>query len=531
VILDLARCMAPELVLITGATVVLLTGALAGEAGRTAGRRLALATTAAALALVLMDGPPGAPRTLPEIQVTGLSWCVRLIGLSVGLLIVLVNGYGPAPQERCERLAMILYSLSGLLLTALADDLVLLFLAIELVSVPAYVLVAISRGDIRAQEAGVKYFFLGALSAALMAYGFSFLYGAAGTTVLSAMSLRTDAPAVRIGLLLAFAGAAFKMAAVPFHLYVADVYEGASAAVAGMLGFLPKLAGLVAGIRLLMLVAGEGSDAGWVPPWPVFAMLWAVAAATMTLGNVLGLMESNVKRILAWSGVAHAGTMLVALLVGPQAEGGPLRDGLWALMFYVTVYGAANLGVFAVLELLESGGRSAETLEDLAGLSRRHPRAGLALVVCVFSLMGMPPTAGFVGKLWVLGTAFSVPQAHPHRTAMLVLGVIGVINTAVAAAYYLRIIAACCLPPERAPLTLRPGTPAVRLGLAGCCVLAVLPGLWPQGLLRWTRPDPLHAGRAGQAEIASPGVAPPPGSGPAPQQLQPLSVPGRRLAS
>ncbi len=493
-ILDLARCMAPELVLITGATFVLLAGALAGDAGRSLGRRLALATTAVALALVLTAGPPETPRNLLEIQASGLSGCVRLIGLSVGLLILLVNGYGPTPEERCERLAMILYSLAGLLLTALADDLVLLFLAIELVSVPAYVLVAISRGDIRAQEAGVKYFFLGALSAALMAYGFSFLYGATGTTVLSAISLRPEATGVRIGLLLAFAGVAFKMAAVPFHLYVADVYEGASAAVAGMLGFLPKLAGLVAGIRLLMLLPGEGSGAVWVPPLPVFAMLWAVAAATMTIGNVLGLLEGNVKRILAWSGVAHAGTMLVALLVGPQTEGGPMRDGSWALMFYATVYGAANLGAFGVLELLEAGGRPAETLEDLAGLTRRHPWAGLALVVCVFSLMGMPPTAGFVGKLWVLAAAFSVGDGHPQRTAMLVLGVIAAINAAVAAAYYLRIVAACCLPPERAPLTLRSGTPGLRLGLVACGLLAVLPGLWPAGLLPWTRPDPLPGG-------------------------------------
>jgi len=415
--------LAPELILVIGACAVLFSGAARKQSWRSVTGLLAVMVVLIALAAAWFAGAPANPIAVGGLLFTSLSWYIRLIALGVGLFVVLVHWHLPAEQERGETFSMILFSLLGILLTGLADDLIVLFLAVELVSVPTYVLVSIGRGDIRAQEAGVKYFFLGALSAGAMAYGFSFLYGAYGTTVLSQMHMQENLGAyLPLGLILAFAGVAFKVAAVPFHVYVADVYQGAASPVTGLLGYFPKLAGFVALIKLLMILPEGGvSAAGWDLPRLAFVFLWIVAAATMTFGNVLGLMQRNVKRMLAYSSIAHSGYMLLALLVGPVDEGGPLRDGLSAMLFYIVVYGFMNLGVFAVLSLLQVRGRSVEELSDLTGVGRRQPLLGLGLAICVFSLIGLPPTAGFMGKVYIFSAAFSVGAEHLYRDDIILL--------------------------------------------------------------------------------------------------------------
>ncbi len=479
----LASMLAPELCLMVGATLVLLVGMARGEPMRGLSRVLAIATVFAALA-VCATSSERATQAM-GVHVTQLTWYVRLIALSIGLVVVLVHWNLPAGDDRGDLFAMILFSLSGILLTSLADDLILLFLAIELVSVPTYVLVSVGRSDIRSQEAGVKYFFLGALSAALLVYGFSFLYGATGTTTLSTMSLSPTSGFATLGLLLAFAGVAFKIAAVPFHVYAADVYQGAASPVTGLLGFFPKLAGFVALIKLLTVVEpASPTAAGWGMMPAAFFFLWIVSAATMTIGNVLGLMQSNVKRMLAYSSIAHSGYMLIGLLAGPSTIGGPLRNGVSAMLFYIVAYGVMNLGAFAVLALLENRGRAAEELEDLHGLGKRQPLAALALAICVFSLMGMPPTAGFLGKVYLFSSALSAGREHPHQTALIVLAVIGVINAAIAAAYYLRIIAACYLGEPESDVRLARARSGVQMGLVACCVAVMLIGLWPRELIR-----------------------------------------------
>jgi NADH-quinone oxidoreductase subunit N len=269
-------------------------------------------------------------------------------------------------------------------------------------------------------------------------------------------------PLALIGFLLFFAGLAFKIAAVPFHVYAADVYEGAAAPITGMLGFVPKLAGFVALIKIL--AAFE-----WNLPQPVAWAIWIVAAATMTTGNTLALLQKNVKRMLAYSSIAHTGYMLVAVLAGPASGSGPLRDGIAAMLFYIVVYGTMNLGAFAMLAGFRRGDTEVETLEELAGISRRAPGAALAFAVCVFSLMGIPPTAGFLGKVYIFSSALSLSAAHPMRDAMIVLVVIGVINTAIGAAYYLRIVATAYLGAESAEIAPSGGTP-VRWGLALCSI-------------------------------------------------------------
>lgn len=474
--------MLPELILIGGACLVLLVGVPRRGRGSALVLPLALGVLLAACLAFCLGNRPVGVSPFPGLLLSPLSHFVRGAALLVGVLILLVNWHQPERTERGDYSGMILFSLSGVLLTACANDLLVLFLALELVSIPTYVLVALSRTDDRAPEGSLKYFFLGSLAAAILAYGFSFLYGVVGSTVLAA----SQGPSLHdlatlngsiggialIGLVLAFGALFFKIAAVPFHAYAPDVYEGAASPITGLLGFLPKLAGFVALIKI-------SAALDWHLPDSLAWMLWLVAAASMTVGNVLALLQTNVKRILAYSSIAHTGYMLIGLLVGPAIAEGPFKDGVAALLFYIVVYGVMNLGAFAVLAALEVEGRSAETLEGISGLNRRHPWLACVLALSVFSLMGFPPTAGFIGKLFLFTGAFSTEAGHPFRGPLIVLTVIAVVNTAISAAYYLRIAAACYLGESKK--VVRPtGGLLLRFGIAACSLsivaLFLIPG-------------------------------------------------------
>jgi NADH-quinone oxidoreductase subunit N len=269
-----------------------------------------------------------------------------------------------------------------------------------------------------------------------------------------------------IGLLFVVAGLAFKIAAVPFHVYAPDVYEGAASPITGMLGFVPKLAGFVALIKLFGAM-------NWDLPSALNWLVWIMAAATMTVGNVLALLQTNVKRMLAYSSIAHTGYMLIALLAGPVAGAGPMKDGAAALLFYMAVYGVMNLGAFALLSAYRVNDEPAETLDDISGLASRAPMLALAFVVCVFSLMGFPPTAGFLGKLYVFSSALSLPDGHPFHGPMVALVIIGVLNSAIAAAYYLRIAAAVYMGSPIGEGRRSPGV-AARWGLAVCSLAMIV---------------------------------------------------------
>lgn len=480
--------LAPETVLLLGAVVALLSGIARAASVRELTRWIGLGTVLAALAIFGLGRIPDVAEMLPGVRVSLLAWYVRLIALSVGALVMLINLHVPPRPDRAEYYAMILCSLAGVMLTAAADDFVTLFLAIELVSVPTYALVAAGSADVRAQEAGLKYFFLGALAAAVLAYGFSFLYGAGGTMQLSALSgsLVVEGYGL-VGLMLVIGGLAYKIAAVPYHVYAPDVYQGAASPITGLLGFFPKAAGFVALIRILALTTPFESGAEWpslwVPPAKLFWLLWMMAAAAMTVGNCLALMQTNVKRILAYSSIAHTGYMLIGVLVGPAATGGAIRDGWAAVMLYIFAYGVMNLGAFGVLAYLRMHERPVEELNDLSGIARLHPTAALAMAFCVFSLMGMPPTIGFFGKVCLFSGALSIPDGHPHQLAMTVLAVVGVVNSAIAAAYYLRIIGTCYL---RDPKEITTGVAdrPLRLGLALCSAFVLLVGMWPRDVFR-----------------------------------------------
>lgn len=482
--------LAPELVLLAGAMVALVVGVVrSGTTSSWAAPVTFLAVVCAFILSVRQGVPQADYLSAIGLWTTPLTFYTRCVALGVGALIVLANWHQPLARERGEYMAMIPLSLLGVLLTASANDLLVLFFAIELVSVPTYVLIALSREDRRSAEATVKYFFLGALSAALIAYGFSFLYGATGTTALYSLAdgvfvshlppSSALGPLGLIGLLLAFSGLLFKIAAVPFHAYAADVYEGAASPVTGLLGFVPKIAGFVALIKIF-------GATGWDLPSSLMWLVWLVAAATMTVGNTLALLQKNAKRILAYSSIAHTGYMLIGLLVGPMAGNGPLRDGVAALLFYMAVYGVMNLGAFAFLGSFKVGGRDVETLDDLGGMASRAPAAALGLAVCVFSLMGFPPTAGLMGKVYLFSGAFSIGVGHPFHGPLIALAIIAVLNTAVGAAYYLRIVSAAYVARSVGEPRAVGGLP-IRLGLAVCAVSMLVLFAWPWGLARPAR--------------------------------------------
>ncbi len=345
-------------------------------------------------------------------------------------------------SNRGEFYAFFMFSLTGLMLTASADDLIWLFLALELTSLPTYIMVAISTERKKSLEAAVKYFFLGALGAAIFLYGFALIYGATGSTNLSeiAATFATDGISSlgMIGLLIAIIGISFKIAAVPMHFYTPDVYQGAASPVAAMLAFVPKTAGFLALMFILGTVGwndGTASGGGHLPV-AIEATLWIMAALTMTVGNVLALLQTSIKRILAYSSIAHSGYMLVGLIAGPGIIGGPFyQNGLAAVLFYLLTYGVMTVGVFAVLASLEHrNGDEADEMDDIRGLCKSHPVLGWTFIICTFSMLGFPPLIGFLGKVGLFTSGIAAGQ----YALIVILG----INSAIAACYYLRMIAA-----------------------------------------------------------------------------------------
>ena len=341
--------------------------------------------------------------------------------------------FDPVRVIQGEFYAFLLLSLCGGMLLCHATDLVWLFLAFELCSLPTYVLVAIGRGADRSMEAAIKYFFLGAMSTATMLLGFAFLYGATGTLELNAMreafQLQAQTGGIGsvaiVGMLLALIGICFKLAAVPMHFYAPDVYEGAASPVAAMISFVPKVQGFVTLIVLLGTIGWSASGESALPS-VVAAVLWMIAVLTMTLGNIGALLQRSAKRMLAYSSIANSGYMLVGVLAGPKI-------GVDATLLYLLTYGVANLATFGSLAAIERNGNEVDSLDDLAGLRVRAPMVAVALAIGALSLTGIPPLLGFWGKLELL-----VASAESHQRALLV---IMALNSGIAAFYYLRLVA------------------------------------------------------------------------------------------
>ena len=344
----------------------------------------------------------------------------------------------------------------------------------------------------------MKYFMLSVLSSAVLLFGFSYLYGLTGSlnltvitqTLTAAAKAGTVSPMAVVAMVLVIAGLGFRLAAVPFHFYAPDVYEGAPTGVVGQLAFIPKVAGFVALGRLLGLFDAPAAELPFDTARTLIPLtLWVIAAVTMCLGNLMALLQDNLKRLLAYSGIAHGGYMLIGILVAcsvPDAKaelsGGTVNTGMDSLLFYLVAYGLMTVGAVAVLSHLSFGDKAVETVDDLAGLGRTHPVAAAALAVCFFSLIGLPLTAGFYGKFKLFFDAFSAPTATPMKNLYRAIVLLGAVNAAVAAVYYLRVIGVLYL---RSPL--KPGEPArgypALLAGVTCAAATLALGVFPQPLM------------------------------------------------
>jgi len=355
-----------------------------------------------------------------------------VVCVMTALVLLLSAGYVRRRGiEAGEYYILILFAAVGMMLMASALDLLVVFLGLELMSLSLYVLAGFFRTRVEGNESALKYFLLGAFASGFFVYGMALLYGATGTTSLERLAAHLRAPTpvadllVLAGLGLLLVGFGFKMSAVPFHQWAPDVYEGAPTAVAALIATGSKAAAVAALVRVL--VAMRVLEPNWV------TLFWLLAALTMTVGNVIALAQGNLKRMLAYSSVAHVGYMLVGLTVGSGA-------GATAVLYYLVVYSFATIGAFGVILLLERAdappeGRGRPEAVDLAaygGLATRHPGLALTLAVFMLSLIGMPPTAGFLGKFYLFSAAV--------QGGFVWLAVIAVLNSVVAAYYYLRLI-------------------------------------------------------------------------------------------
>ncbi|MFT3683774.1 MAG: NADH-quinone oxidoreductase subunit N [Phycisphaerales bacterium] len=388
------------------------------------------------------------------------------------------TAFDPARTIRAEFWAFFLFSITGLMLTAGSDNLIWLFLALELTSLPTYVMVAVSTARERSMESGVKYFFLGAMGAAVFLFGFAFIYGGTGTTSLAGVTeaLRAQQSAGGIngvalaGLILTVLGLCFKIAAVPMHAYVADVYQGAHSSVSAMLAFVPKAAGFFA-LILILACPGWGNDGLGMLPGPLSGLLAVIAALTMTAGNILALLQTSVKRMLAYSSIAHSGYMLVGLVAGPGSTRSSLTtNGIAAILFYLVVYGVTSVGTFAVLAALERRAPDGhldepDSFDDLRGLRSSHPTLAWVLALSALGLMGFPPLVGFFAKL----PFFTAGWSSNHGTLVLILA----INSAVGAVYYLRLVYLALIASSDSPSPFV-SSPFKSRALAGCLAAAAL---------------------------------------------------------
>jgi NADH-quinone oxidoreductase subunit N len=552
--LDTFALLAPEIALVAAALVAFLGAAFLGLRS---GWLVALAGIAVAMSLAGGQPAGGAVVTTGGVRIDGFSMFVRWSVLGLGGLLALVQagdlftaavsrGPGLRRGGTCEEAGTFLVLLAGLSLVGVAGDLVLLLIGLELVSIPTYVLLALKRTDARGQEASLKYFFLSLVASAFFLYSAVCLYGLGGSTDLAAIGarLRSTDPNVSgmatvllpAALGMAIVGAAFRLAAVPMHFYAPDVYEGTSPGNAAVLSTLPKLAGLVVLARILGLAIAPDAAAAPAGPaakfhldlfWQIAAVL---AAVTMTVGNVMALVQQNLRRLLACSSIAHAGYLLVGVAVAAAAAATqtarPLGDaagietrwvfglgGMTAAAFYLVTYALATIGVFGALAYLghrwpewtsTSGPRPPReeitTVADLDGLSGTNPVAAFAIALFLLSLAGIPPLPGFWGKLSLAAAALEVDWNDPvalgsRRWWFVGLAVVLVLNAAIAAGYYLRIISAMYFRTTKRGVQADGGL-AAGIAMLACTALVLIATLQPQGLF-------LAASRAGASLIGT----------------------------
>jgi len=358
---------------------------------------------------------------------------LALLGLAVPTLAV--SSRGRFTRHAGEYAALVLFAVLGMMLLVSSENLLTVFLSLEMTSLCLYVLTAFNQREARSTEAALKYFLFGGISAAVALFGFSLLYGLTGTLQFQAMGTAVSAhaadPLLWVALTAVVGGFGFKIAAVPFHLWAPDAYQGAPTPSAALIATGSKVASFFILAKLLWLgLAGAEGSAAWGDTTSGWALLLALlAVASMVLGNLVAIVQRNVKRLLAYSAIAHAGYMLLALLAGG-------REGMTSLVYYVVVYGAATLGAFTVVAAVEESGED-DSFQAMAGLSRREPVLALCLMLFLLSLAGIPPLAGFFGKFYIFVAA---AQGGPAELSLLWLVIIAIAASVVSLYYYLMVL-------------------------------------------------------------------------------------------
>ena len=393
---------------------------------------------------------------------------VFFIACGLGILVS-INYLKSQNIHRGEYYSLMLFATSGMMLMASAADLITLYLGLELMAMSIYILAGFMRHDNRSNEAAIKYLLLGAFSSGIMLYGMSLLYGITGTTNLSEILafLRTadlNNPVIYLAMIMLIVSFGFKVAAVPFHMWVPDVYEGAPTPVTAFMSAGPKVAGFAVLLRVFLYSLEPLHTHST-------AIISGLALLTMAVGNIMALSQTNIKRMLAYSSIAHAGYALVGL-----AAGGP--EGAASVMLYVCIYALMNMGAFGVVIMLRKAGERGEEIADFAGLGKTNKTAAFLMLIFMFSLTGIPPTAGFIGKFYIFKSAV--------QSGLVWLAVAGVIFSSISAYFYLRVIMVMYMkePKESIELTT---SPSLALALAISVTAVIYIGVLPSELLDYAR--------------------------------------------
>ncbi|SUS05023.1 NADH-quinone oxidoreductase subunit N [uncultured Defluviicoccus sp.] len=424
----------PEILLAVAAMGLLMLGAFSRDGGEAAALRvsrqvamLGLVALGVTLAAVLMVAKPSAAVTFEGMFILDDFAIFMKLFVLVGAALSLFMAQSYLELHRIARFeftVLLLLATLGMLLMVSANDFLGLYLGLEMQSLALYVIAAFHRDDVRSNEAGLKYFVLGALASGLLLYGTSLIYGYTGTTSFAAIAdtLHGDGalpPAgVIVGLVFVMAGLAFKISAVPFHMWTPDVYEGAPTPVTAFFSVTPKLAAI--GLLLRVMLEPFGSLFG---QWQQIVIF--ISVASMVLGAFAAISQTNIKRLMAYSSIGHVGYALIGLAVGT-------REGVTAVLIYMVIYIVMNLGAFACILCMRRRGQMLVNISDLAGLSKTSPAIALGLAIFMFSMVGIPPLAGFFGKLYIFLAAI--------KGGLFTLAIIGVLSSVVAAYYYLRIV-------------------------------------------------------------------------------------------
>lgn len=451
----------PELVLsIFGIIIMLVDPVLPPKSDKKMLGMIALVGVLAGLAATFIQAQNYGEAFFNMVRVDAFSVFFHVVILLIALVVILVSFNYLEVQHiySGEYYGLVLFGTVGMMLMSSAIELVLIFIALEISSISTYILAGFRKRTAESSEASLKYFLLGSFATSFFLYGVALVFGATGTTNVYAIAkaLQTQ-PSVLVYLAVAlmFVGLGFKVASAPFHVWTPDVYEGSPAPVVALMSTGPKAAAFAVLLRVLFATGAPG--------W--FWMVWVSAALSMTIGNIGALVQQNIKRLLAYSSIAHAGYLLVAFAAAKET-------GISAAIFYAASYAAMNVGAFAIVAHLASRGEKYVTLDDYAGLGRRSPLVAGILTIFLLSLIGIPITGGFFAKFYVFSAAL---QAN-----LVGLTIIGVINSAIAAYYYLRVIVYMYMRDERmeAPVARIPAGLGVGLAISliATIYLGVLPG-------------------------------------------------------